>query len=132
MNQSVLRDVLTVCFRGLGGMSGLYLAMLGIMLVIGGPDGNAPVESRVIGGLYAAYGVTCTFCCFAKAKFLLNNRVWLPWLYVFLLFPLVYILMQDHAAFSKLPSSFLAYASVIIIFLLVRWPNRKSSTDCNE
>ena len=123
---------LMILFRCSGAISGLYLALLGLMLVVGGPDGNASAESRVIGGIYTAYGGLCAFCSLARSRFLVKDRAYFWLLFGVLALPLAYLLLKEHAAVSKLPSAFLAYSSAIMVFALARFSGGYVSTNAGH
>ncbi|MFI0416468.1 MAG: hypothetical protein ACH255_20275 [Candidatus Thiodiazotropha sp.] len=123
MNNSkdIVITTLVTLFRIGGVLSGIVVVLLGIMFIIGGPDGNAPLESRIIGGIYFLFGFICVLCSIAKVRIFLHNTVKFIVLYALLALPLAYMLIKDHDAISRVPGPFLAYACSIVVFVLIRY-----------
>lgn len=103
-----------------GSLSGFYLIVLGLMLILGGPDGNATAEAKMIGGGYAVYGLVCVCCVFLKARFISANVPHFMFFYFILILPLLYLIHKDNNAIVRFPSPFVAYLSVLAIFMLIQ------------
>ncbi|MES9944478.1 MAG: hypothetical protein ABW080_05930 [Candidatus Thiodiazotropha sp.] len=119
--KDIVITVLVTLFRIGGVLSGMVVVLLGIMFIIGGPDGNAPLESRIIGGLYFLFGLICILCSIAKVRIILQNTVKFIVVYALLTLPLAYMLIKDHDAISRVPGPFIAYACSIVVFVLIKY-----------
>lgn len=117
--KSRILDAAIIVVRCCGAIFSSYLILLGLMLIIGGPDGGAPLESRIIGAYYFTYSLICAFCLFVKYRFILNKIRQFSFLYALLFFPLAFLLYKDHDTITISPSPFVAYISAVAVFALV-------------
>ena len=106
-----------------------YFLLMGMVIALGGPDGNAPLESRLIGIGFASYGLACVVMSLIKSEFLKKKQRVSILIYVVLSLPLLFLGYKEGRDITRLMSPFIAYVSCLAVFLLVKIGIKRLSVD---